>query len=346
MRARAQASSVLDALGLSQAQLWLQSHRCIATQLPMLTYHHLGQLAADYPFDPGVVDATAELFDRQMAWISGLYTAITSEEIRAALAGAPLPGHPIAITFDDGYRSGLDVAVPILKRHGLRATFFIATSYITERRLFWWDRISYLITRSPREQVSLRYPHDVVLDLRGRGPRARAIQRLLQLVKRTFGLDVERLLDELAAAAEVRWDRETERAIADQLILTWDGVRALRAAGMDVQSHTCKHRVLSTLTAEVVRDELVESRRTLERELDAPVRAVSYPCGLSIGHRPDLLAAVRSAGYELGFASEGKITSVAEGRADPLNLRRLFTDYDMPMSWFRGMLAFPRLVHG
>jgi peptidoglycan/xylan/chitin deacetylase (PgdA/CDA1 family) len=311
----------------------------------MLTYHSIGQIGTDYPFDVGVVDASAELFDRQMAYIARFFTAITTDELRAARAGAPLPSNPIAITFDDGYRTNLHVVVPILKRHALRAIFFIATSFVDERRPFWWDRISYLIKKSPRDELVLGYPRPLTLRL-GADGRGAAIEHLLRVVKKTYGLDTERLLDELSAAAGVPWDRATEKTIADELLLTWDEVRALRAAGMDVQSHTCTHRVLSTLAPDAARRELLDSRLTLERELGTPVRAVSYPCGHSIAREPALCEAVRNAGYELGFASQGRTSSVRDWRVDPLDLHRLLTGYDMPMSWFRGMLAFPALVEG
>ena len=37
------------------------------------------------------------------------------------LEGAPLPKNPVMVTFDDGYRSCHDVALPILRAVGMRA---------------------------------------------------------------------------------------------------------------------------------------------------------------------------------------------------------------------------------
>ena len=41
-----------------------------------------------------------------------------------------LPEKSVAITFDDGYADNHDVAMPLLLRHGLSATFFIATGFV------------------------------------------------------------------------------------------------------------------------------------------------------------------------------------------------------------------------
>ena len=58
----------------------------------------------------------------------------------------------------------------------------------------------------------------------------------------------------------------------------------------------------------------------------------------------DLIAAVREAGYELGFASHGGMNMVGNSRAKPLHFSRIALDYGTPMSLFRGTLALPRLV--
>jgi hypothetical protein len=182
------------------------------------------------------------------------------------------------------------------------------------------------------------------LDLRTREKRERAVRMLLRLVKDTKRLDLEGFLGDLATACDVPWDRELDTRLANEFLLTWDQVRALRAAGMDVQSHTRHHRVLATLSADEARRELRDSRTDLERELGEKICAVSYPVGAGIEGNAELIAAVRDAGYELGFASHGGMNVVGNTRAKPLHFSRIALDYGTPMSLFRGTLALPRLV--
>src|SRR5205085_3184112 len=58
--------------------------------------------------------------------------------------------------------------------------------------------------------------------------------------------------------------------------LTWDGVRALDKAGMEIGSHTVTHARLADLPDDRVRDELVQSRQKLEAELHKPVDLLAY----------------------------------------------------------------------
>jgi len=316
----------------------------MAAALPILTYHNLRDVEPGYPFDPGVVDASPAEFDEQMAFVARWFVPVGIDEIRSAIRGGPLPRNAIAITFDDGYRSNLELAVPILKRHGLRATFFFATGYLTERKVFWWDRIAYILHETQRERIALSYPYELGFDLRSAAGRSHMLGRVLKLVKTEVGMDVERFMTELAARAAVRWDAALERRLADELLLTWDEVRAVRAAGMDVQSHTKSHRALGTLSIAELRRELIESRVELEHELGEKVHAVSYPCGIALNRDDPFFERVREAGYEIGLASHGGMNHLHESRTHPLRLARISLDYGTPMSYFRGTLALPVLA--
>lgn len=50
-------------------------------------------------------------------------------------------GKAVAITFDDGYRSVLEVAKPILDAHGMPATAFLVTDHVGSERPMTWDGI-------------------------------------------------------------------------------------------------------------------------------------------------------------------------------------------------------------
>jgi peptidoglycan/xylan/chitin deacetylase (PgdA/CDA1 family) len=50
-------------------------------------------------------------------------------------------GKVVAVTFDDGYRSVLEVAKPILDAHGMPATVFLVTDYVGSERSMSWEGI-------------------------------------------------------------------------------------------------------------------------------------------------------------------------------------------------------------
>ncbi len=311
--------------------------------ISVLTYHHVAEPGPDYGFDPDVADATPAQFEAQMQVVARHCTAISIDTLLGGLAGQPLPPNPVLITFDDGYRSNLEVALPILRRLRLPATFFIATRFLDERRLYWWEAIAQLVDRARRAgttRVALTYPTAREVDLTA----AAAHAQLARVVKDTPGLDVDHFVTELARAMGVPWDRALERTLADELIMTWDEVRALADAGMDIESHGHSHRVLDTMSADELHLDLGRSRQLLTTQLGRPVRAIAYPVGRSIVGRPALRDALRAAGYLIGFTNASGVNPVWRG-IDPFDVARLATDRSMQAETILAQLALPPLAY-
>ncbi len=343
MGARDRIASLLHRSGALAATLRVRALGP-ASSAVIVTYHHVCEPEADYPFDPDVADVTPDQFRRQVELLAEHFTIIDLATLADGLDGAPLPKNPCAITFDDGYRSNLTAALPALAAVGATATFFIATGFTTRRRLYWWDRIAYLVHHATTARLTLRYPSEVTLDTTDR---AAARATLVKLVKNTRALDLERFLVELAAAGGVPWDAARERALADQLIMTWDEVRALAAAGMSIESHTRDHRVLETMAPAELADDLAGARAELAREVGGRAgRALAYPVGRTIARYPAVRGAVAAAGYRLGFTNaSGPIDLRQRTRLDRLDLPRVAVDRSLSDSMFLAQLALPALAY-
>jgi peptidoglycan/xylan/chitin deacetylase (PgdA/CDA1 family) len=341
---RTKLAGLLDFVGLVDAALYARQVIPLSS-LPVVTYHRIRESSSHDGFDEGVVDATPMSFERQVKLLARSFKLIDSFELaRYVHARRPLPPNAAMITFDDGYRECHDIVLPILLRHRAKATFFIASSFVAERRIFWWDAVEYLVGRSTRAAVVLEYPVETRLALGSPALRRDAVARFTRILKDHHGLSVSRFLDELARALDVVWSPTVERALAENLIMTWDHVRALKVAGMDVQSHTRTHRPLHTVPSSELDSELSGSRDDIEAALDGPVRAIAYPVGRSIRQCPVTCAAVERAGYQLGF-SNGSGGNQLNASIDPLDVRRLSVESTMPESYFRATVMFPALAH-
>jgi len=90
------------------------------TRVPILMYHHLAETSINAD------TISSALFDQHMnALQDNGYTTVTFEQLLAyTQSGTPLPEKPVVITFDDGYASNYEIAYPILKQYGMKATIF------------------------------------------------------------------------------------------------------------------------------------------------------------------------------------------------------------------------------
>ncbi|EYF05913.1 Polysaccharide deacetylase [Chondromyces apiculatus DSM 436] len=316
---RAIAADALDSLGLLDGLLWLRG-RCRVPLLGIFTYHRIAEPDGVGELDGGVAEASVRELREQIALIKAHCTALTLDDLCRGLRGAPLPPNPVLITFDDGYRDCHDIVLPILREAGISATFFIPTRYPDAGRIFWWDRVHLTLRRCCRDTIEISYPVHLVLHPL-RNPKA-AADRLSAALKRTPRVDIDRSLAELERATGVTLTADEERDLAANAIMGWDHIRALRAAGMDIQSHGHGHGVLNTMSPEDAQRDLTSSRRVLTDVLSEPVRAVAYPVGypLSGAYRDAVIAA----GFEIGFTNNTGLCLTTA--CDPLNLPRVAMD--------------------
>jgi peptidoglycan/xylan/chitin deacetylase (PgdA/CDA1 family) len=93
----------------------------------VLIYHRVGGASGSE------VDLSSHDFDEQMAWVAASGRAATLEDALAAVTSPSMPaGDPVVVTFDDGTADLADVATPILVRHGVPATVYLATRFVDE----------------------------------------------------------------------------------------------------------------------------------------------------------------------------------------------------------------------
>jgi peptidoglycan/xylan/chitin deacetylase (PgdA/CDA1 family) len=107
-----------------------------ANKVPILVYHRTCPLY--YRKEKAYANVYPKEFDRQAAYLKEHFEVVTVSEYLKRVASNNLAGREICITFDDGFKDNYLYAFPILRKHGLRATFFLTTKYIGADTLFPW----------------------------------------------------------------------------------------------------------------------------------------------------------------------------------------------------------------
>jgi peptidoglycan/xylan/chitin deacetylase (PgdA/CDA1 family) len=102
--------------------------------------------------------------------------------------------------------------------------------------------------------------------------------------------------------------------------LTTSDVRAMIAAGWEVDAHTITHPDLTTLDAVALQREVAGSRRIIQRRFGAPVNWFCYPAGR---YDPTVEAAVKRAGF---VGATTTLPGWATRSDDPYRLPRVRVD--------------------
>ena len=281
----------LHRIGLTTliARLTPYARRIPAFQI--LVYHRVNDDGDG--FFPAV---PVKVFEQQMAYVARTYRVLTIEDLVDRLVRGDLPRNTLAITFDDGYRDTLTHAAPILARHGLPATVFLATSFIGTAEVPWVDRLAMALKATKATSLALRSGN--IVSLASESDRLHATDLLLQQLKRLHDDDRRRVLDRLLETLAA-----TDQTGFKNLMLSWDDVHALRGLGFSIGAHTVNHPILSRVSAERAWTEIVGSRTMIESACGTAPRAFAYPNGHEGDYNETVMRLVRDAGFTCAVSS-------------------------------------------
>jgi len=279
-------------------------------------------------------DVTAEVFESQMRLIAESFKALPLSEAIERLARGDLPPRSVCITFDDGYLDNAEVALPILQKFGVPATFFVATGYLNGGRM-WNDTVIDAVRAVPGPTLDLRAWGLPFFELDSLPARRKAIQSILGAWKYLPDGERESRALRLAEDAGVAESRGPMMAAPH--------VRALQAAGMEIGAHSVTHPILALTSPSEARREIVESGETLSEIIGERVRLFAYPNGKpGQDYGPEHVRMVRDAGYSAAMSTAW---GVAAAGSDVYQLPR-FTPWDRtPVRFALRLLSNRRNVH-
>jgi peptidoglycan/xylan/chitin deacetylase (PgdA/CDA1 family) len=258
-------------------------------------------------------------FERQLRFLKRHFEIVSLMALVDALESPTAPlRRKVAITFDDGLRSNVEVAYPVLKRLGVPATFFVCPELI-ERGQWLWNH--------EMRQRLLRLASLESLAAETGGPAA--VEPFVTWMKTLPLAERERIEAAVRAATPGFAPTPTEKQDFD--LAGWEALRKLDRRVVTLGSHTLSHPILTSLNGPQLEREVAESRRTLEARLDRPVNLFAYPNG-------DHSAAVRDSVRRHYRAA----VSVEEGWVGPLCDPHLLPRVSAPSSALKLALLLHR----
>jgi peptidoglycan/xylan/chitin deacetylase (PgdA/CDA1 family) len=231
-----------------------------------------------------------ESLDQQIEWMKSVGEIVDLSR----LLDFQQPGRTLfAITFDDGWRDNLHYALPVLKRHGVPATIFLATNCMERGTLLWPEDLT-------KKTASLDVPADTIRSaivelapdpLQPATPRAQleeAIEQLKYLTAEDRRFRIARYYERLGISS----------APEEGHMLNWQEAAELLKAGVTLESHSHTHQIFSEASAEEVELELSNSRAQIQRHLGFETRRFAYP---NARYRGTEGATLQRLGYKHAF---------------------------------------------
>jgi peptidoglycan/xylan/chitin deacetylase (PgdA/CDA1 family) len=242
---------------------------------------------------------TPEHFAEHLEALRKHFFPIPLQQLVQALQNGKIPRRSVVVTFDDGYADNLHNAKLLLERYDIPATVFVTTGYFGYPREFWWDELERVVLQpgmlpetlylsingSAHEWklgAAVHYDEDACWRHRdwrawedAPTPRHSLYYSLWQLLRPLPEDERLKTLDELLTWANADPEgRPTHRTLSlEEVSILGQGEL------VDVGAHTVTHPMLSTLPAALQRDEIQQSKASLERILGHSVTSFAYPYG-------------------------------------------------------------------
>lgn len=323
------AARVLDVSGLGT----LLRRRVSWRGVLVLNYHRIvedpRQLAA-----PGLWSATPATFREQVRFLATHCDPIGVDQLENRLH-ARRPS--VLVTLDDGYRDGVEVALPILREQGVPATFFLTTGFLDRTASAWWDEIAWMVAHSPDGPAVARARCRAAFGLAG-GAEEDVVDAVIRQYQQLPLYSQQPFLERLA-----KLTRSGRRPPHDDDgdWMRWDDARQLVRAGMTIGAHTVTHPVLASLSSERQREEIVGSLARIEQELGRRPQVFSYPVGARLAFDHRSRAAAAASGVRLAFSNYGGLARPQQW--DPYDVPRANVGRVTTGTAFRAMSAAPRV---
>jgi peptidoglycan/xylan/chitin deacetylase (PgdA/CDA1 family) len=231
----------------------------------------------------------------QMAALSRTFNVLPLEDAVERLMSGNLPNRAVSITFDDGYLDNLQVAIPVLKKYGLHATFFLTTGFL-DGGLMYNDIVVESVRRLPGTTADLRFVGlgEVSID---------DLESRVQLIHRLTGA-LKYLTPVARASASAQLSSLARGPLPDDLMMRSGDVRTLIQAGMSVGGHTVDHPILARTAPEDAYAQIVANRETLADLIGSTPRIFAYPNGKpGTDYGAEHVSMVRGAGYRFAVST-------------------------------------------
>lgn len=278
--------------------------RRLRGKVSILMYHRVvtaAELSSQF-IQPGMY-VTGETFERQVRFLREHFDVLSMPELLTMWREKTwkTDRRYCVITFDDGWLDNYVHAFPVLRRYDIPATIFLPTGVIGTTKWFWPEELGWINRRFASLPMQRKVP--ILASLRDGDSWLNDIARYMEvgrsdeLIERCKVVPHNRigeLVGRLAGEMEVRLPDE-------RLVMNWDEVRDMAAAKISFGSHSVNHKILTTVSDAVLREEVFGSMDNLRSHGLKGEFVFCYPNG---NYSPIVMRSVESAGYCAATSTE------------------------------------------
>jgi len=212
--------------------------------------------------------------------VSKRYPVIKLKEALQLLDKKTLPPCPVVITFDDGFKTIKEYAIPILSHNALPSTIFLTTYYCIKAHPVFRLAVQYMFWKTRFKDINLTgidLPMSGRVSLNSVENRQKVAWQIIDYAEKELPEeDRQRIASELGFRLKVPYSELVNSGALS--IMTAPEIQRIASGGTDIQLHTHRHNFPENpLTA---RTEIRDNRAVLEPIIGKELGHFCYPSGV------------------------------------------------------------------
>jgi len=237
-------------------------------------------------------------FDRFLEFVSENYNVLSLKEvIKFIETKQPRVDDVFALTFDDYYKGWIKWVQPTCNRLNMPYTVFVNTYPLSSGLPVLHDALFFMLENTWRKVIDLsRWGLGGFL-LNNSDNILKCVSHIIEKWRGSNFGEQLKFLEELACYLEVSLNPEQ----FEDIIITWEEISRLDKSGVTIGAHTENHALLTALTKEECRFEIMKNKEYLQEKLGHPIRFFSYPYGDSESYNRAVISILEDAGFSNAF---------------------------------------------
>lgn len=298
-------------------------------------YHRI----IDLDIDPWNLSISPENFETQMQIIKKYCIPVKMRDMVRRIKHFQFGKKEIVISFDDAYGDNFYKAKPILEENGIPASFFVVSGAINKKEEFWWDDIERIILNTEKlpqvfeMAIGSRIYHWKISSQEKQRPlkyspgsyhnntelsKKELYYALWEILGRLSFKEKKDILKQIAS-----WAGQTLASRSDYLPMNFKEIVSLASSSLfEIGAHTVNHPMLSRLSREEQKEEILQSKIALENIISTHIKGFCYPHG---DYSSETLKILKNLGFKYACTVASKAVTLDN---NPYLLPRF-----MPRNW-------------
>jgi peptidoglycan/xylan/chitin deacetylase (PgdA/CDA1 family) len=260
-------------------------------EIVIVLYHHIAE-CNDSLTNQLAVSTKPDVFEKHVRYFAKNFDLVSATDL---LSGS-LPRRALLVTFDDAYRSVLEIGAPILSTVKAPSLFFINPATVASGTLPIDNVLSFGVEELGLAKVLslLKVEHSKVSST------GHLIATIISSMTKTEIVEAKQRIFSAIGVSEAAIRS------ASGLFLGPADIKALGRARVEVGNHSMSHLFLRSLSVHELKEEIAESRGVLERLSGQTIKNFSIPYGNRQDATDQALDIARSSGHKAIFLVHAK----------------------------------------